>query len=52
MTLGSVTDEGEGVILEVLLELGKGPVYEVLNDARRGEGKGGKGRRSATATMW
>jgi hypothetical protein len=32
VTLRAVTDEGEGVVLEVLLELGKGPVCERLND--------------------
>lgn len=38
VTLGTVTDEGEGVVLEVLLELGKGPVRS-LKDGLLGAGK-------------
>lgn len=36
VTLGAVTDEGEGVVLEVLLELGKGPVCEKKEGKREG----------------
>ena len=32
MALGAVADEGEGVVLEVLLELGDGPVAALVDD--------------------
>jgi hypothetical protein len=32
VALGAVADEGEGVVLEVLLELGDGPVAALVDD--------------------
>jgi hypothetical protein len=40
VTLRSVTDEGEGVVLEVLLELGKGPVCSREKEETRGGRRG------------
>ena len=35
VALGAIADEGEGVVLEVVLELGQGPVTPLVDDLLR-----------------